>query len=95
MLTIIKHIIEIGFSLSLFANALLFIPQILQLIKTKNSESTSLQTFSGFAVIQIFITLHGFIHRDYILAFGCMLSLVLCTTITFLIIFYRLHNKKN
>lgn len=50
-----KDLAEIGFAVSLLANAVLFIPQIVKLMKIKNSEGVSTITFLGFNVIQILL----------------------------------------
>ena len=90
----IRGFIEIVFSLGLFVNAMLFVPQIVCLLRTKDAKSLSLLTFGGFSVIQLFIVLHGLINKDYLLASGCFISLLMCCVITFLIIYYRLRNTK-
>jgi len=82
-------IIETIFSISLFINAILFVPQIIQLYKIKNSKSFSLTTFVGFNLIQLSILLHAFLHKDYLLAIGTGLSLITCGIIVFMILFYR------
>jgi len=84
-----KILIEIFFSLGLFINAALFIPQVIRLLRTKNSQGLSLITFAGFNLIQLFTFLHGYLHRDYLLAAGNLLSLISCGCVTFLILFYR------
>lgn len=84
-----EHFIEGVFSLGLFINAVLFVPQIIKLYKTKNSEGLSLLMFVGFFLIQIFIFLHGYLHQDYLLMGGYALSLITCGTVSFLIIWYR------
>lgn len=86
---ILTNIIEIGFSISLFVNAILFIPQIIQLLKTKNSKGLSLMTFFGFSIMQFFTILHAYFANDYILMAGFLLSLIFCGTVTFLIILYK------
>lgn len=77
------------FSLGLFFNAMLFVPQIVKLLRTKSAKGLSLLTFAGFSVIQIFTILHAYIAKDYLLFFGFLLSFLLCGTVTVLIIFYR------
>jgi MtN3 and saliva related transmembrane protein len=89
---LIKNVIEIGFSAALFVNAALFLPQIIRLLKVKDGKGLSLLTFGGFNLIQIFVILHGFIVKDYLLVTGYLLSLITCGFITLLIIFYRLKN---
>jgi MtN3 and saliva related transmembrane protein len=77
----------------MFANAFLFVPQIIRLLKTKNSDGFSLTTFVGFNIIQVFCILHGYIHKDYILMLGMLLSLTFCGAISFLIILYNINKK--
>lgn len=87
--TEIKNFIEIMFSMGLFVNAMLFVPQIVKLIRTKSAEGLSLLTFAGFSIIQIFTILHAYIAKDYILFFGFVLSFMLCGTVTVLIVVYK------
>lgn len=88
-----KNFIEVAFSLSLFINALLFIPQILKLLKAKNSEEVSFLTFGGFWLIQLFMTLHGLIKGDVLLVIGCAFSLMSCGAVVFLMVLYRFKKK--
>ena len=81
--------VEFVFSLGLFVNAILFIPQIFEVYRTKNSRGLSIFTFMGFNVIQLFTVLHAYIHGDVILFWGYLLSLITCGAVTILIIFYR------
>jgi len=90
-----SQIVEFFFSLGLFINAGLFIPQIIQLYRTKNSQGLSLLTFAGFNLIQLFAVLHGFIHQDKILLLGFLLSLITCGTVTILLIWYRISPIKS
>lgn len=85
----IKTFVEVFFSLGLFINAFLFIPQAVKLYRTKNSEDLSLITFAGFNLIQLFIFLHGYIHKDYLLMLGYLLSLITCGAVTWMIVWYR------
>lgn len=85
----LKYFIEFMFGLSLFFNALLFIPQAMKLFKSKSSKDLSLITFCGFNFMQIFAILHGVLNRDYILAVGFLLSFILCGVVTFLIVLYK------
>ncbi|CAN5218405.1 hypothetical protein BH10PSE19_BH10PSE19_02850 [soil metagenome] len=88
-----KWFIEISFSLGLFINALLFIPQVIKLYQTKNSQELSLLTFGGFVIIQFLTFLHGYLHRDYLLMVGYFMSLATCGLVVVLIINYRLRRK--
>ena len=85
----LRTIIEVGASLSLLVNAVLFIPQAIKLYKIKNSRELSLATFLGFNLIQIFMVFHGLINHDLILAYGMLFALFTCSVVTFLIIYYR------
>jgi MtN3 and saliva related transmembrane protein len=84
------HVSEMMFSLGLFINAALFIPQVIKLYQTKKADEFSLVTFLGFCFIQIFTVIHGYLHKDYILLAGYLLSLLTCGALTGLIIKYRL-----
>jgi MtN3 and saliva related transmembrane protein len=88
-----KDIVEIIFSISMFINAILFIPQAIKLFKTKNSQGLSLLTFLGFNCFQFFTALHGFLTKDYILLFGFILSFLTCGVVTVFIILYS-HKAK-
>ena len=90
----VNWVIEFGFSISLLANALLFIPQIIAIIKKRSAEGVSLITFVGFNAIQAFTMFHGLLAHDYILALGYFLSILTCGTVSFLIIYYK-YNKTN
>jgi MtN3 and saliva related transmembrane protein len=89
----IKSFIEVGFGLGMFVNAVLFLPQVIKIYKTRNVQSLSLITFAGFNTIQLFSLLHGYIHKDYIFMFGMSLSLILSGSVTSLIIIQK--NKKS
>lgn len=89
-----ENFVQFGFSLSLLANAALFIPQIITLLKNKTAKNVSLITFAGFNVIQLFIFFHGLVERDYLLASGYLLSILSCGTVTILIIYYS-YIKRN
>ena len=85
----VNWVIEFGFSISLLANALLFIPQIIAIIKKRSAEGISLITFGGFNAIQVFTMFHGLLAHDYILALGYFLSILTCGTVSCLIVYYK------
>lgn len=87
-----QGIIEILFSLALFVNAALFIPQAIRLLQKEDSSELSLTTFAGFNAIQLLTALHGFINHDPILTIGSLLSLLTCGIVTLLIVYYRIKN---
>ena len=86
-------VIEFLFSIALFINAALFIPQAVRLYRLKNAENMSLMTFGGFSLIQIVMILHGVLHKDVLFMLGMMLSFVSCGAVTVQIIWYKLFKK--
>lgn len=90
----INNIINVGFSVGLFINAILFLPQIIRLLQVKDAKELSLLTFVGFSLIQLFAVLHGIIAKDYILVIGYLVSLVTCSILTVFIVYYKLKNRK-
>jgi MtN3 and saliva related transmembrane protein len=86
---IVVGIVEFCFSTALFINAILFVPQAIELFKTKNANNLSLTTFLGFNLIQVAIILHGIFKKDWLLVTGMCLSLVSCGTVSFLIFLYH------
>lgn len=85
----LRDITEFLFSMGLFLNAALFVPQAIQLYRTKETDGVSLLTFGGFCVLQILAVLHGYLHKDYILMIGYFLSILTCGTVTLLILLYK------
>lgn len=85
---IIINIIEICFEIALMLNGIIVIPQIIEIIKTKNAENLSFFTFFGFWILQVTMLLHGYFHNDIKLAWGMILSLVTTGTLTTLIAIY-------
>ncbi len=85
----INLIINTIFSLGLFINALLFIPQAIKIIKTKSSISLSKITYIGFLCTQAAAIAYGINHLDYILIFGYALSLITCGFVTILLFIYK------
>jgi MtN3 and saliva related transmembrane protein len=90
----IRWIVEDGFLLSLVVNALLFVPQIIAIYKTRSAGNLSLATFLGFNIIQIFTAWHGFLIKDYLLALGTCLSILTCGVVTILIIYFNFLNGR-
>ncbi|MCE3269544.1 MAG: rane protein of unknown function [Burkholderiales bacterium] len=90
----IKFFIEFIFSIGLFINAVLYIPQIIRLYKTKHADDVSLLTFAGFNIISVFIFLHAIIRSDTLLMMGYAFTLITNTTVTALILWYRFSSKK-
>lgn len=84
-----SYIIEVGFSISLLVNAMLFIPQAKIIYQSKCVKDVSLVTFAGFNMIQLFTVFHGLLIHDYALVLGFFLSLLTCGTVTTLIVYYK------
>jgi MtN3 and saliva related transmembrane protein len=88
-----KEFVDLIFSLGLFFNAALFVPQAITLLRRKNSGGLSLLTFAGFNVMQFFTALHGYLVKDYLLMTGFLLSFVTCGIVTLLILLYRYRSS--
>jgi two-component system aerobic respiration control sensor histidine kinase ArcB len=84
-----SHILNVLFSLALFVNAALFIPQALKIYTTRSMQGVSLLTFVGFLVIQFITILHAWMVKDYILLIGFFLSMLTCGAVIFLVLRYR------
>ena len=84
-----SQFVDLVFSLGLFFNAILFVPQAVTIFRKKDAQGLSLLTFGGFNVMQFFTALHGYLVRDYLLMGGFLLSFLTCGTVTFLILYYR------
>src|SRR5271155_3116318 len=85
----LNQIPEIIFSSALFINALLFIPQLIKIIKEKTAHDVSLLTFFGFWLIQAAIVWHGFLQQDFLLIWGYLFSMVTCGLVIVCIMIYR------
>ena len=81
-LTHVKYIVDVIFSLSLFLNAAVFIPQSLAIWRQKSAKGVSVITFLGFNVMQFFAVLHGYFAEDYLLMVGFLLSFITCGVVT-------------
>lgn len=90
-----EYIIEAVFSLGLFINAVLFIPQIIRLKKSKSSKGVSFITFFGFLLIQLSTVFHGLLKHDNLLVMGTLLSMLTCGCVTWLVVYYRLKPNKD
>ena len=90
----LQELVEWLFGISLFVNAMLFLPQIYRLWRQKNSKDVSLMTFGGFCIMQAIAILYGYFKHDPILVWGYLISLATCGYATILICFYRLKTTK-
>ena len=90
-----KQIVAVIFGLGLLCNALLFVPQVVAVWRTKSDDGVSLITFGGFSVLQAIGIVHGLYERDLSLTLGMAASLLSCGTVTLLTIVYRLRRLRN
>ena len=84
---------EVIFLFALIVNALLFLPQLIKLIKAKHSDGVSLTMFVGFLLIQLAIILHSIIKKDVILFIGVGLNFLTCLSIVIRIIMLKTKEK--
>ncbi len=91
----LKELVNVYFAVGLLVNALLFIPQSIRLIKSKDSQEVSLITFLGFLLIQFGYTCHALVIKDKFLFYGTLLSDITNFQVVWLIIYYRIRKKRN
>ena len=89
----IKYIVEVAFGLGLMAKAVMFAPQAWKLYKAKKSDELSLLTFLGLNIMQLLTVLHAYFNQDRLLMIGVLLSFIFCSSVTFMIIFYRMRPR--
>ena len=87
-----KEISDWVLGMGLFINAALFVPQIYNLYKTKDSKGISLVTFGGFCLIQMTAIVNGYYYDNWSMMYGYGLSLITCGLVTLLAVYYRLKN---
>jgi len=88
-----KDIVAFIFGLGLFVNALIFVPQAVQIWRLKRAESISLATFAGFNILQVIGAIHGYFQHDFALLFGMIASLIASGSVTLLTVIYRRSAK--
>lgn len=93
-MALLRYLIEVLFAAGLFANSLLFIPQMVRIIQKQHADDVSLTTFAGFNIINFLTVLHGYLHHDLILTIGASCAFVINTGVTLLIIWYRYIAKR-
>jgi uncharacterized protein with PQ loop repeat len=95
-MSLAKELSEWTLGAGLFVNGCFFIPQIWRLYQTKDSSSVSLLTFFGFAITQIIAIINGYYYDNWAMVWGYAFSVVTCSGVIFLIIYYQvIKNKKN
>ncbi len=89
-----KEIVAWLFGLGLLGNALLFVPQLVAVLRKRSAEGVSLITFGGFSLLQALGILHGTLQHDRSLIFGMSASLAACGTLTVVAGYYRLKPSR-
>lgn len=79
----------IFFSVCMFVNGSLFIPQAIKILRRHSIEGLSLAMFLGFNVIQLSTVIHGYFQQDWALVIGMTYSLVTAGFVTYLIVYYK------
>lgn len=95
METLFVNFVDLFFGFFLVMNALVFIPQIINLLRNKHANDISLITFTGFNMINIFSVLHGIIIHDLWLSIGYLFSVATSSITTILIIKYKYFSMRD
>ena len=85
----VRIFMEGQFGIGLVVNAALYIPQILRILKEKGARELSFIMFGGFWFLTLSQVVYGFYIRDWIMAWGNVLTLLTCGIIVCLIFVYR------
>lgn len=88
-----KEAIAFLFGFGWACNALLFLPQLIAVVRKRSSQGVSLITFGGFSVLQAIGVAHGYLQHDNSLVFGMGTSLAACGTLTVLTVYFRLQER--
>ena len=89
MLEVLKHIANLIVLASLGLNIVILFPQIIKILKTKQSSGISPSTFITIWLLQFITILHGYFHQDLILMLGMFFAFLTNTTLIGLIIIYK------
>ena len=87
----LKDIVAVAFGLGLVANAALFVPQAVRILRTRSAKDVSLLTFAGFNLLQLIGIAHGALQHDLSLLLGMVASFVGCGAVTVSALVYRHH----
>ena len=77
-----REIVAYVFGFGMILNAGLFVPQVIHLWRTRNSQGVSILSFAGFNILQAIGALHGYFQHDTALMVGMMASLITCGSVT-------------
>jgi MtN3 and saliva related transmembrane protein len=86
---VMTDLVAVLFGLGLGVNALLFVPQAVNILRTRNAQGVSILTFAGFNAMQAIGVLHGWFQKDWSLMAGMGASLLTCGAVTALATIYR------
>jgi MtN3 and saliva related transmembrane protein len=78
----VREIVAYIFGFGMILNAGLFVPQVIHLWRTRNSQGVSLLSFAGFNTLQAIGALHGYFQHDTALMVGMLASLITCGSVT-------------
>jgi MtN3 and saliva related transmembrane protein len=90
----IYHAINVIYSLSFLWTAFSALPQIITLLRTKNSNELSIITFLGFNFIQVVTIAHAYFYQEWLTLAGVLLLLIIYTALSYLIVYYRVKKLK-
>lgn len=85
----VKLIVDLIFDVALFVNAVIYVPQVLKVIRLKEARELSFITFFGICLLQLSMALHGYVHQDYGLMIGMLAAFLVSLVLTFLLVKYR------
>ena len=85
----VRLAVDLIFDLGLVINAVIYFPQIIKIIRTKEARDLSLMTFIGIALLQLSFALHGYFHQDRELTIGMLAAFLVSCWLVFLMIRYR------
>ena len=77
-----KDFIAPLFGFGMIGNALLFVPQVVGIWRSRRAEGISLITFLGFNAMQLVGVIHGVLQKDWALTAGMGASLLTCGAVT-------------
>lgn len=84
----IKTIFDILFDISLFVNAIIMLPQLVRILRSKVVEGLSLTSFAGIFLLQLIMAIHGYFYHDFNLMIGMFFAMIVSGSIAALIVFY-------
>ena len=80
-----QNIVDLLFGTALVVNAIVFLPQIIKVLRRKTSHVLSILTLGGWIFLQLTLLFYGIVNRNYLLALSCVFSLLTCIVVVILI----------